>query len=522
MLFRKRELQARTITLYTDVTPVGATQSRNVVRNQKYSTLSFIPLVLFNQFKYFFNLFFLLIALSQFISVLQVGFLFTYVSPLVLVLTVTLIKEGVDDFKRYKRDKQENSERYFRLTPTGMEEAYSSSLRVGDIIKLTPNRRIPSDCILLRTTEKSGASFIRTDQLDGETDWKLRHAVPSTQRALTSESEIVKLRSIIYAEAPRKEIYDFEGTFQFNDSAPKEPLSLENTLWANTVLASGTCYCAIVYTGRETRSTMNSAKPVAKSGMIDNEINRLSKILFGLLVFLAFVSVSLKTYYQGYADTTPIYFFRFVLLLSAIIPISMRVNLDMGKTVYSLLMMTDNKIKGTVVRSSGIPEELGRIEYFFTDKTGTLTQNEMVFKKLHLGHICFNRDSLEDVSLALNDSFQPSTPQNDMGTTPSILSMKASKSHHMSARVAEVVFGIALCHNVTPVYEEGVAKTLHNKTLQAASPDEVALVKFSDFVGLELVDRDLTTITLKNRFGQEFGFDVLYVFPFTSDRKEWE
>ncbi|KAL0211785.1 hypothetical protein RCL1_005411 [Eukaryota sp. TZLM3-RCL] len=518
MFFRRRQPEPRDIYFHSSVEPQSVLLVRNVIRNQKYSVVSFVPLVLFNQFKYFFNLFFLLVAVSQFFPPLKVGFLFTYVSPLALVLGVTLIKEGYDDIKRYKRDKQENSELYIRLTPSGREEVTSSSLRVGDVIILTPNRRIPADCILLKTSEKTGASFIRTDQLDGETDWKLRHAIPSTQAL--SEQELVSYKSHLYADPPQKDIYDFIGTFKLTESSPTESLSLENTLWANTVLASGTCTCVVVYTGKETRSAMNSAQPVAKSGLLDAEINKLSKMLGVLMVFLSACSIALKVLTQGYATSSFIYFFRFLLLLSSIIPISMRVNLDMGKTVYSLLMMSDKKIGGTVVRSSGIPEELGRIEYFFTDKTGTLTQNEMVFKKLHLGHICFNRESLDDVTSALNDHFRSSgalhTPSS---STPSILSVRAAKNHHLSQRVSEVVFALGLCHNVTPVYPENSAKTLSNKTLQAASPDEVALVKFSDYVGLELIDRDLTSITLQNRLGQTFGFEVLYVFPFTSDRK---
>ena len=60
--------------------------------------LSFIPKVLYNEFKFFFNMFFLLIAISQFVPFLKVGFLFTYVAPLAFVLMVTMFKEGYDDF----------------------------------------------------------------------------------------------------------------------------------------------------------------------------------------------------------------------------------------------------------------------------------------------------------------------------------------------------------------------------------------------------------------------------------------
>lgn len=64
----------------------------NSIRNQKYSMLTFIPKVLYQQFKYFFNLFYLLTALSQFVPALKVGLMFSFVAPLLLVLTLTMLK----------------------------------------------------------------------------------------------------------------------------------------------------------------------------------------------------------------------------------------------------------------------------------------------------------------------------------------------------------------------------------------------------------------------------------------------
>lgn len=90
-------------------------------------------------------------------------------------------------------------------------------------------------------------------------------------------------------------------------------------------------------------------------------------------------------------------FFRCVLLLCYIIPISMRINLDLAKLYYSYNINNDNAIPGAVARNSNIPEELGRIQFLLSDKTGTLTQNDMIFKRLALEYIQFTETSLDDI-----------------------------------------------------------------------------------------------------------------------------
>lgn len=181
----------------------------------------------YEQFKFFFNLYFLLVALSQFVPALKtgawltspvhslllihsLGFIITYVAPLAFVLSVTMGKEAYDDYKRHLRDREANSQRYLVLehpTSHSAEDTYlnthantrsvpSSSLRVGDLILLEKNQRVPADLVLLRTSESSGTCFIRTDQLDGETDWKLRVAVPECQKM--DERDLVQLDAEIY------------------------------------------------------------------------------------------------------------------------------------------------------------------------------------------------------------------------------------------------------------------------------------------------------------------------------------
>ncbi|XP_032510249.1 probable phospholipid-transporting ATPase IIB isoform X8 [Phocoena sinus] len=387
--------------------------------------------------------------------------------------------------------------------------------------------------VFLRTSEKAGSCFIRTDQLDGETDWKLKVAVSCTQR-LPALGDLFSINAYVYAQKPQLDIHSFEGTFTREDSDPPihESLSIENTLWASTVVASGTIIGVVIYTGKETRSVMNTSNPKNKVGLLDLELNQLTKALFLALVALSVVMVTL----QGFSGPWYRSLFRFLLLFSYIIPISLRVNLDMGKAAYGWMIMKDENIPGTVVRTSTIPEELGRLVYLLTDKTGTLTRNEMVFKRLHLGTVSYGTDTMDEIQNQLMNSYSQTQSQASGNNASSTPPRKAQSSapkvrKSVSSRVHEAVKAVALCHNVTPVYEaRGAAGETEfteadqdfsddNRTYQASSPDEVALVQWTESVGLTLVNRDLTSMQLRTPSGQILTYCILQTFPFTSESK---
>lgn len=477
----------------------------NVVRNQKYSVVSFVPLVFYNQFKYFYNFYFLAICITQCIPALRVNYVFTNVAPLLFVLTVTMLKEANDDNKRYQRDKEANSQLYGRFTSTGFVDIPSSDIRVGDIIQVKKDQRIPADMILLRTTEKSGSMFIRTDQLDGEIDWKLRLAVSSCQK-LSSDYDLFGLEGVVYADRPHKDIYSFVGTFSHATSDggdTTESLNLEHTLWMNTVVASGVALGVVIYTGVETRAVMNTSRPKTKMGITDTEINKLSKALCLTVVALAVVMLTLKGWYGPWW----IYLIRFIVLFSAIIPISMRVNLDLGKSMYAGEIQRDKKIPGVIVRTSTLPEELGRVQYLLTDKTGTLTKNDMELKRLHIGQMCFGVDTTNDLKEYLREALSSRRRTSLDSAAP--LRGRRDTPH----RVYIVMQALALCHNVTPVLEDD--GTL---TYQASSPDEVAIVKWCENVGMVLLYRDRESIKVQLE-GQILVYDILHLFPFTSETK---
>jgi phospholipid-translocating ATPase len=557
----------------------------NVVSNSRYTPWSFLPLTLYNEFKFFINIYFLLVALSQLLPALRIGYIFTYILPLVMVLTVTLGKEAWDDIVRRKRDTEANSEPYTVLVFDGQDGSRkrkkrkngastapngngnisggandhnvvemvkpSRDIKVGDIIKLGKNQRVPADLVLLRSVapehksalphseegvslsqqaDSSGEIFIRTDQLDGETDWKLRIASPLSQNL--SLSKLTSLK--VMAGKPDRKVNEFVGTIELSSSgepteAQSASLSVDNTAWANTVIASNsTIYGVVVYTGSQTRQALSTTKSRPKVGLLELEINNLTKILCALTLSTSLLLVLLGRIEHQAQRTWYIATLRFLILFSTVIPISLRVNLDMGKIVYAWYIEHDNSIPETIVRTSTIPEDLGRIEYLLSDKTGTLTQNEMALKKIHVGTVSYASDSMDEVSTYVNSAF--GVTHSDQGSAKQLITPSTTFHVPTSAatrirreigtRVRDLVLALALCHNVTPTFEDDAnGNTI--TTYQASSPDEIAIVRWTEAMGLRLIQRDRTNIVLESAKTRELVVHVkiLNIFPFTSEGK---
>lgn len=492
------------------------------------------------------------------------GPIFTYVAPLAFVLMLTTIKEGLDDYGRLRRDAIANSQLYTRISlkkspetskssgahspnPGVLESIPSSQICVGDILQIERDQRVPADMILLQTSDRStGTTFIRTDQLDGEIDWKLRLAVPLTQQCPSLRAFLQERGIEVHAELPSKDPHSFQGTIAARGSSAAEPLGVENTMWMNTVLAAGTAIGVVIYTGRDTRAVMNTSTSSTKWGLIDIELNSIAKVLFMISLAMSLMMVGLK----GWTGPWVIYLVRFFILFSSIIPLSLRVNLDMARMFYARQIAARNKderlVGEIIVRNTSIAEELGRVGFLLSDKTGTLTKNVMVMRKLHLGTLCFATESFPEISqhlvhYALGASGAPSlsTPISPQCTSPvlstgpiPILNSQAVGSiahthayvrrgrRDMSARVHDLVQALALCHNVTTAGGEDSTPSGSEIAYQASSPDEIAIVNWTRSVGLVLVARNREAMVLRREAdGSLLTYSIITLFPFSSEAK---
>ena len=533
--------------VYLDEQRLNITNWSNKEENNKFNVFTFFPITLFNQFRQFGNLFYLIMTITQFIPTLAVGFLFTYIAPLAFVVAVSMGKELYDDINRRIQDKKTNSTKITIIISTGNSvqraEKNASDLQIGDVVELKKDGRVPADLVVLKTFNeaKDNQAFIRTDQLDGETDWKLRKAPGITQNM--DESKLFSSSLEYEYEPPSKLIYEFKGVVKCKteEGDKKEPLNLENTMWASTVVASQKVIGVVIYTGKETRAKMNLSTPKLKLGILDQEINRLNLYLFVITFIVAFIITCAK----GFNSNFFFNLIKYIVLFCAIIPISLRVNLDVSKTYFSIRINRDKEIKDTIARNSTIPEELGRISYVFTDKTGTLTKNEMIFKIIAMDSEVFNEEKFADLKQILSDECQEGNdapmldlikkqniiPENNLSTSnisnsdSNLIStslkgnepkMKKSLKRHRNKLIRDAITAMCLCNNVTPIVDDNDNSKM---TYQASSPDEVALVKFAETLDMKLVARTDKLITIVDAAGNEEEFDVLANFPFSSDTK---
>lgn len=551
--------------------------SDNTVRNTKYNMVTFVPCVVWQQFQSFSSLYFFAIMVAQTNSKLAISPFIASFAPWAFVLCLSLVNEGLDDYKRHQRDRESNSAPYRVWKEKAYAAVKSSDIKVGDLVLVGKGDRIPADCILLKTEEPSGEVFIRTDQLDGETDWKRRIAPSKTQQC--SIDVLGNLH--MTAELPHRGIYTFTGTIQvpnssgpvdnsvlfstarsssFNATESANPshessenasvsvttkpvdnevpqttielpqadstvtqvpnedeiidtptarvsqiaLDLDNTIWANTMMATSSALCLVIYTGDDTRSMMNTYKPRSKSCKIDAELNQYMLYL-GIASFAAaLVFTFLKT--TEFSLGTVIIFLRFLMLFSYVIPISLKVTINLARICYVWMIQSAPHLDGVIVRSSSVQEELGRISFFLTDKTGTLTKNEMIMKKIHLGTTCYSSENLSEIKQAIKNAMKLASTRsnNDCAVF--------KKAKNLETRVFEMMEALALCHSVTPVESDG------DLTYQASSPDEIAIVNYTKQIGMKLIKRNRVRVTIKTPLGP-VTYRILQTFPFNSDTK---
>uniref|UniRef100_A0A8C1LXP8 Phospholipid-transporting ATPase n=1 Tax=Cyprinus carpio TaxID=7962 RepID=A0A8C1LXP8_CYPCA len=512
----------------------------NRIVSSKYTVWNFLPKNLFEQFRRIANFYFLIIFLVQVIVDTPTSPV-TSGLPLFFVITVTAIKQGYEDCLRHKADNEVNKYLVTVLEDGRSVKKESEKIKVGDVVEVVEDETFPCDLILLQSSREDGTCFVTTASLDGESNHKTHYTVPDTEKDLQA------LTATIECEQPQPDLYKFVGRMHIY-KPEQEPavrsLGPENLLLKGATLKNTKkIYGVAVYTGMETKMALNYQGKSQKRSAVEKSINAFLLVYLCILISKAVVCTTLKYVWQSKeGQDEPWYnqktqkekdtnmylkmftdFLSFMVLFNFIIPVSMYVTVEMQKFLGSFFITWDKDFfdpeiqEGALVNTSDLNEELGQVEYVFTDKTGTLTQNNMEFIECCIDGFQYkHRDTWSEV-----DGFTVTDgPVNK-------LQQKAGQKEELFLRA------LCLCHTVQ-VKEAGSEEVLTDQVdgidemrpqleeergFIASSPDEIALVKGAMKYGFTFLGLESKSMKIKNRENNIEEYKLLHVLNFDPVRR---
>ena len=332
------------------------------------------------------------------------------------------------------------------------------------------------------------------------------------------------------SEQPNSSLYTYEATLtsQLHGGEKELPLNPDQLLLRGATLRNTPwIHGVVVFTGHETKLMRNATATPIKRTDVERTLNKQIIMLVAILLILSAISTigdlivratagqkQSYLYYGSYnaAEQFFLDIFTYWVLYSNLVPLSLFVTIDMVKTGMAFLINSDLDIyyaetdMPAVCRTSSLVEELGQIEYIFSDKTGTLTCNMMEYRQCSIGGIQYADSVPED---------RRATGSDDMNGIHDFKQLRQNlQTHPTGAAIHHFLTLLATCHTVIPERKEGTDEIKY----QAASPDEGALVEGAADMGYKFVARKPRSVIIEAN-GQQSEYELLAVCEFNSTRK---
>ncbi|GAB0493781.1 hypothetical protein MMPV_005066 [Pyropia vietnamensis] len=464
----------------------------NAIRTTKYTLWNVVPKALFEQLRRVANLFFTAIAILSLVPGVSPTRPITNLLPLLVIVGFSLARDVWDDARRGRSDAVTNGRPAYVLCRRGapltaageqLTADEASSLRaeglsprrhvrlaraavaVGDVVLVRRGETFPADLVLLATAPiAGGVAYVSTANLDGESNLKRVSlpAVLANREEPLSSAELDSLSASVTVQRPEPALHAFRGSMRIAEDPPLA-VDAENMLLRDTTLRNTPyIYGAVLMTGVETKVALNMRQPPSKLGVVERQLNW---IVIGLFLTLAAIVVVASVcagvlqarngeaqWYMGDdrlesgSKRALISLGSFMILFNTHVPVSLFVTLEFVRLFQGLFMNADVKTtsrgRSLSAKSTNLNDQLGLVSVVLSDKTGTLTENEMHFVAASVGGSVLDaRADTRAIPAALVDA--------GVGDETAVGTLDDPNP------ARRLVLAMALCHNVVPEAVDG-------------------------------------------------------------------
>ena len=556
--------------------------ANNEINTKKYNIFTFLPKSLFYQFKRPANIYFLVCAILQCIPQISPLGAETAMIPIIIVLAVSLIREAIEDCNRARLDREQNNEPTDVYLNGNWVNTISGKLNMGELVLVKQDDTFPADLILIDSELNDGICFIETGTLDGEKTLKQKEAPPKLAGKFNIKGKVcekINISGECIADEPNPELYQLNGRMNvnFGTEATNNNIISENVpLDAKQLLLKGAklkntgwIIGIVVYAGHNCKIMKNAKDAVTKFSTLEYMMNKGLYFIFALqFVFCVLAAILRGVFYNSnnlepvdrnpkgfgytkyrYAIESFLNYFTYLLLLNTMIPISLIITLEIAKMIQGCFMRCDElsyskvRKKWLCPNSVSLNEECGIVDYIFSDKTGTLTCNKMVFKYCVIGDVCYQylrgeltENSDQEKNLRQTENIIPineyemhksvmapgSVPKIANTQYPNYIIRSSSDPNvclsleNSKDLIENFWYALALCHSCSIQRNEGVEDYI------CVSPDSIELVKAAKAQGFYLTDSGSSKVRrlkLGENKNEVKDIELLQLIEFSSDRK---